>query len=288
MHPRNRHLGSYDFNLLVKVLPELASYVIKRFERDTIEFSDPMSVMTLNKALLKAYYNVNYWSIPEKFLCPPIPGRADYIHTIADLLGGKPDSDVRVMDIGTGANVIYPLLGHAEYKWKFVGTEVNKEAVANAHKIIKENKLENAVEIRHQTVNKIFEGMIKDSEKFHLTMCNPPFHASADEAIAGSERKWKNLKFEKNGTQRNFGGSSDELWCQGGEREFISQMIRESQDIGQKVRWFTTLVSKDSNLKPLEKKIEQLSASELRVLEMTQGQKKSRVLAWSFQSKLSG
>lgn len=287
MHPRNRHLGSYDFNLLVKVLPELATYVIQRFGRDTIEFADPLSVMTFNKALLKAYYNVGFWEIPEKFLCPPIPGRADYIHTISDLLGGKPDSDVRVLDIGTGANVIYPLIGHAEYKWKFVGTEFNKEAFLNAQKIIKQNKLESFVEIRQQTANKIFEGMIKPAEEFQLTMCNPPFHGSSEEAIAGSARKWKNLKLEKSGTQRNFGGSSDELWYPGGEKEFISLMIKESQGIGSRVKWFTTLVSKDSNLKPLEKKIEQLSASELRVLEMTQGQKKSRVLAWSFQSMLT-
>lgn len=282
MHPRNRHLGSYDFTLLVKVFPELASYVIQRFGRDTIEFADPMSVMTFNKALLKAYYNVDFWELPENFLCPPIPGRADYIHTIADLVGGRPDSEVRVLDIGTGANVIYPLIGHAEYEWKFVGTEINRDAVSNAQRIIKENKLDRFVEIRHQTAKKIFEGMIKPGERFHLTMCNPPFHGSSEEAALGSARKWKNLKLDRSGTQRNFGGSSDELWCPGGEKEFISRMIKESQGIRSQVNWFTTLVSKDSNLKPLEKMIEQLSASEFRVLEMTQGQKKSRVLAWSF------
>jgi 23S rRNA (adenine1618-N6)-methyltransferase len=287
MHPRNRHQGQYDFNVLTKVLPELSSYVVRPYGKDTIEFQNPEAVKTLNKALLKACYNVSFWDIPEKFLCPPIPGRADYIHTIADLIGGKADSSVRVLDIGTGANVIYPLIGHAEYQWKFVGTDVNKEAVANAQKIIKENKLEGSIEVRHQTANKIFEGMIGPGETFALTMCNPPFHASAAEAMAGTERKWKNLKLGKPGSHRNFGGSADELWCPGGEKEFVSSMIRESQNFGEKVRWFTTLISKEANLRPLEKKIEQLSASDLRVLDMTHGQKKSRVLAWSFQSKLS-
>lgn len=286
MHPRNRHQGQYDLQHLLRVLPELAPFIVKRFGKDTIEFQDPKAVKTLNKALLKAYYNVSSWDIPEKFLCPPIPGRADYIHTIADLVGGKPDSSVRVLDIGTGANVIYPLIGHAEYQWKFVGTDVNKEAAANAQKIIQDNKLDEVIEIRVQTANKIFDGIIKAGETFQLSMCNPPFHASAEEAMAGTERKWKNLKQGKPGSHRNFGGSASELWCPGGEKEFVINMIKESQAIGDRVKWFTTLVSKEANLLPLEKKIRQLSASDLRILEMTHGQKKSRVLAWSFQSKL--
>ncbi len=286
MHPRNRHLGQYDLNHLKKVLPELGAFIVKPYGKETIDFSDPKAVRTLNKALLKAYYNVGFWDIPEKFLCPPIPGRADYIHTISDLVGGKADPSVRVLDIGTGANVIYPLIGHAEYRWKFVGTDVNKEAVASAERIIKENNLSSEIEVRLQSANKIFEGIIKTGETFHLSMCNPPFHSSADEALAGTERKWKNLKQGKPGSHRNFGGSADELWCPGGEKEFISSMIKESQQVGSKFRWFTTLVSKEANLRPLEKQIRQLSASDLRVLDMTHGQKKSRVLAWSFQSKL--
>lgn len=287
MHPRNRHQGQYDFKMLTEVLPELSSFVVRPFGKDTIEFQDPEAVRTLNKALLKAFYKVSFWDIPKKFLCPPIPGRADYIHTLSDLVGGKGDSSVRVLDIGTGANVIYPLIGHAEYVWKFVGTDVNKEALANAEKIIKENKLEGAIELRHQSAKKIFDGIIRPGETFALTMCNPPFHSSAEEALAGTERKWKNLKLGKPGSHRNFGGSADELWCPGGEKEFISLMIKESQSFKNQVRWFTTLVSKEANLSPFEKKIQQLSASDLRILEMTHGQKKSRVLAWSFQSTLA-
>jgi 23S rRNA (adenine1618-N6)-methyltransferase len=35
--------------------------------------------------LLISYYDIQKWDIPH-YLCPPIPGRADYIHYIADLL----------------------------------------------------------------------------------------------------------------------------------------------------------------------------------------------------------
>jgi 23S rRNA (adenine1618-N6)-methyltransferase len=55
---------------------------------------------------------------PANYLCPPIPAVADYLHYLADLLadgsGGVPRGiKVRALDVGVGANCIYPLLGHA-------------------------------------------------------------------------------------------------------------------------------------------------------------------------------
>ena len=40
----------------------------------------------LNRAILMHHYGVKSWDIPAGYLCPPIPGRADYIHSVADLL----------------------------------------------------------------------------------------------------------------------------------------------------------------------------------------------------------
>ncbi len=282
MHPRNRHQGQYDFNLLVKVLPELGKFVIQRFGRDTLDFADTASVRALNKALLKASYQINFWDIPEEFLCPPIPGRADYIHALADLIGERKGSAIRVLDIGTGASLIYPLIGQAEYGWSFIGTDINSTALANARKIIDKNNLTSKIELRKSTSGNIFTTVFEKNEHFTLTMCNPPFHASPEEAISGTERKWRNLKIGKTGPHRNFGGTANELWHEGGEKAFVGQMIEESSQFQKQVEWFTTLVSKDENLKVFERILRKFSPRELKVIPMSQGSKNSRVLAWHF------
>ncbi len=288
MHPRNRHQDRYDFTALVKALPELRPYiVISKFGTETIDFTNQAGVKALNKAILKHSYGINYWDIPEQFLCPPIPGRADYIHVLADLIGKtKPDSSVRVLDIGTGANCIYPLLGYAEYQWSFVGSDIHEASVKNAKKIVSENNLEK-IEIRLQKEKTYFAGIVLPGESFTLSMCNPPFHESLADAHRGTERKWKNLAVKKKATDLNFGGKDNELWTPGGEKNFVTEMIKESALFKDHCLWFTTLVSKDTNL-PVYEKLLKTFPVDVRILPMEQGQKKSRVLAWSFQRKISG
>ena len=87
LHPRNQHRTRYDLEELFRKTPELKKFVfINEHELETIDFSNPEAVKTLNKALLKTYYGVIEWDLPTDYLCPPIPGRADAIHYIADLL----------------------------------------------------------------------------------------------------------------------------------------------------------------------------------------------------------
>ena len=87
LHPRNPHQGRYDFDKLIKALPELEKHAITNPSGEaTINFSDADAVLTLNKALLAHHYNIKYWDLPKGYLCPPIPGRADYIHQVANLL----------------------------------------------------------------------------------------------------------------------------------------------------------------------------------------------------------
>lgn len=51
----------------------------------------------LNKALLAAHYDIEYWDIPDTYLCPPIPGRADYVHRAAELLDGEVKANTRTI-----------------------------------------------------------------------------------------------------------------------------------------------------------------------------------------------
>jgi 23S rRNA (adenine1618-N6)-methyltransferase len=300
LHPRNRHRGRYDFAQLVGSYPALAGFLGPNPQGDrTIDYAQPAAVKALNAALLRHYYGIDRWDIPAGCLCPPIPGRADYLHHAADLLaedngGPIPRGPlVAVLDVGVGANCIYPILGHQEYGWSFVGSETEPEALRNARRIVAENSALNGfVDCRHQPcAGAIFRGILRPGERFELTLCNPPFHASAQEAAAGTQRKVRNLGIAKSSTAAraslNFGGKTNELWCPGGELAFIRRLIAESSALPATALWFTTLVSKAENLPALRRALTEARAVEVRVVPMAQGQKRSRLLAWSFLAPLA-
>ena len=254
----------------------------------SINFHSTDAVLFLNKALLKYFYNLD-WDIPRKYLCPPIPGRVDYIHYIADLLP-KNLTNIKGLDVGVGANCIYPLVGNSVYGWKFVGSDIDDTSIENANKIILNNKLEGKITIKKQiSKEKIFEGIILKDDKFAFTMCNPPFHKSKKEAKEGTKRKLLNLSKGKNKNTKtvlNFGGQHNELWCDGGEVEFITKMIKESVEYKNNVLWFTTLVSKKDNLSEIYKELEKVNPLEIKTIDMIQGNKITRFVAWRFKEKL--
>ncbi|PKH58236.1 23S rRNA (adenine(1618)-N(6))-methyltransferase RlmF [Shewanella sp. Choline-02u-19] len=308
MHPRNLHNAGYDFPALMNSYGELKPFVsTNAFGNLSIDFSAPKAVKALNAALLKHHYAVDAWDIPSGFLCPPIPGRADYIHHVADLLAitklskqRVPKGEkIRALDVGTGANVIYPLLGIQSYGWQFVGSDVDPISINNAQQIFANNPdLSNKFSSRLQCNSQhVFQGVIGKGDRFDVTICNPPFHASLAEANAGTTRKLTNLaanraaKFGQKSTVAvpqadsgvlNFGGQKAELWCEGGERQFLSNMITESQMFADQCLWFTTLVSKKENLKPAQSLLQKVKAREIKVIEMHQGNKITRILAWTF------
>jgi 23S rRNA (adenine1618-N6)-methyltransferase len=287
---------------LVQTFPLLKQHVISHDNRaKTINFADPAAVKALNAALLAHYYNISLWDIPAGYLCPPVPGRADYIHHLADLLAESNKGEIprgrgiRGLDIGVGANAIYPIIGSQSYGWSFVGTEIEPVSAASATFIAQANpKLKNLLKVRKQSNPiDIFDGVIGPQDKFAFTMCNPPFHASAEDARQGSERKVKNLsrhKSKRNASTAvnkvtsglNFGGHHNELYCEGGEYAFIARMIEQSQAYGAQVGWFTSLVSKKENLHGLYQKLNLCKAKEVKTVNMAQGQKVTRFVAWRF------
>ena len=294
LHPRNRHHARYDLRALTRDSPELGQFVLlNKFQEESIDFSNPDAVKALNRAILKNVYGVLDWDIPPDYLCPPIPGRADYIHNVADLLASFNGDEVprgpavRVLDIGVGANCVHPLIGQSEYGWSFVGTDVDPTALDSARRIVNGNPgLSDLIQIRSQAApQKIFDGILEPDETFDLTICNPPFHASLEEARQGSIRKWQNLGKEKKAGTRpvlNFGGKGIELYCEGGEVGFVRRMIKESAQIPLRCFWFSTILSKESNLPAIFSALERAHVADSHVLEMTHGQKKSRIIAWTF------
>ena len=291
LHPRNLHRNSYDFETLITSVPELKHYVFKNdYDTLTINFSIPKAVRLLNKALLLKYYNVKEWDIPEGNLCPPIPGRADYVHYLADLLAGDngnipTGNSVKGLDVGTGANLVYPLIANHSYDWEMLGTDINPNSLENAQKILESNPdLEENIQLKLQPDSDlIFKNIILSKDRFTFSMCNPPFHESEEDAMLGNRRKNNNLRKKKiQNPKLNFGGQHSELWCEGGEMAFIKKMINESVQFSSQVLWFTSLVSKKDNLHQLTTLLKNLNVPEFKTIDMAQGQKISRILAWSF------
>ncbi|MEN4904919.1 23S rRNA (adenine(1618)-N(6))-methyltransferase RlmF [Luteimonas sp. TWI1437] len=295
LHPRNRHQGRYDFSRLVAASPDLADHLLTTPRGETsIAFDDPAAVRALNRAILRSDYGIAHWDLPDGALCPPIPGRADYLHGLADLLAASGNgaiprgASVRALDVGVGASCIYPLLGHAEYGWRFVGSDVDATSLQVATAIVHANRLDKAIALRHQPArNRIFQTVVRADERFDLTLCNPPFHASAAEAAGAHQRKRRQLgKAPPAGRASpsvpNFGGYDHELWCPGGEAEFLRKMVRESAGIGRQVLWFTSLVARAEHLSGLRRQLRQAEAAEVCEVAMAQGSKQSRFVAWTF------
>lgn len=315
LHPRNPHRGRYDMASLTTASPALAPFITQTPAGSaSINFSDPLAVKALNRALLAHHYGVMHWDIPAGYLCPPIPGRADYLHYLADLLveanaGTLPEGgQVKALDIGVGANVIYPLLGNRSFGWQMVGSDISTQAIESARRVVVANPLlQGQIELRLQANRqRFFSGIWAQDERFDLVMCNPPFHASEADMAHESRRKWRGLEKSRQqrgakGGQRgrhtsdnkmpqqaapalNFSGQAAELWYPGGEAVFVVRMVEESRDVARQCLWFSSLVAHSTSLPVIKRALAKSGASDVRVVEMSQGQKISRFVAWSFHS----
>jgi 23S rRNA (adenine1618-N6)-methyltransferase len=318
LHPRNIHNTGYDFAKLLAAHADLKPFLIEKKVPDiatssaakqsntgtipahstTVNFADPNAVITLNTALLKTYYRIKHWQVPPGYLCPPIPGRVDYIHYLADLLNAASQrqdidhSKVTALDIGTGASCIYPILGQRCYQWQFIASDIDPVAAACAQQLIIANQgLAKKINVRLQSdATQFFSSIIDKQQKIDITLCNPPFHASLAQALAGNKRKRDNLANNRPSNSAvsatsdalNFGGQKAELYCDGGELAFIKSMINESTLFKQQVLYFTCLVSKSAHLKELKQQLSAVKAVDVQVVKMSQGQKISHFIAWSF------
>lgn len=282
MHRNNLHNQDYDFPKLCAEHPQLNEFVFtNKYNKLTINFAYPQAVKALNTALIKTHYNINYWLFSDENLCPPIPSRVDYIHHLNDLLIESKLENSTILDIGTGATCIYPLLGNSVYGWDFVATDIDKNTLNNAQKIINHNKLNKQITLRYQNnkVN-ILHNVIEKNDVFAASMCNPPFYSSEQDAIEANNRKLKGLGITS--TTRNFSGISNELWYEGGEKAFLHNYIYQSSKFKNNCHWFTSLVSKKDNIKNLKNSLEKLNATDIKIIPMQQGNKITRILAWTY------
>lgn len=290
LHPANPHRLGYEMEALVASYPALAPFLV-RTQRgvQSIDFADPVAVKTLNQALLAHHYRLPLWDVPAGYLCPAVPGRLDYLLYLADLLksshqGKTPKKhQLKLLDVGCGANLIYALLAARHCGWQVLASDIDAGALAHAATLLQQHQLSERIELRQQSSSQhIFDQLLKAGEYIDVTLCNPPFHRSAEEAAAGSLRKRTNLGLADDSAELNFAGLSHELWCEGGELQFIQRMMQQSVAVGHQVYWFSSLVSKKEHLAPLQATLATLGVTAQQVVEMAQGNKQSRFIAWTF------
>lgn len=290
LHALNKHKSGYDFETLCGAYPNLKAFVFEnQYKSSSIDFGNPEAVKALNTALLRTFYGIDYWEFPEKHLCPPIPGRVDYIHYLNDLLeASEQQNSITILDIGTGASCIYPLLGVKEYGWNFIASEVDREGIKVAQEIIDQNNLNPNIELRFQEHSRhILKEILNPDEQITACMCNPPFFKSELDANKATSRKLKGLRSENTEVVRNFSGTSNELWYKGGEEQFLKNYIYESSLHQNQCQWFTSLVSKKDHIRPLKVALKKLGVKATKVIKMHHGNKESRILAWTFLDDMS-
>lgn len=274
---------AYNFKELCNSNPLLKEFVfVNKYHKETIDFANPKAVKNLNRALLFSNHKLKYWDFPDSNLCPAVPGRLEYIYQLEALLKASSiTKDIKILDIGTGASCIYPILGNSVYNWHFVASDIDLNTLKSAQKIIDKNNLKTSIILRQQLdKTHILNGILKESDHFSASMCNPPFYHSKEDADRSHARKLKGLKIKSN--IRNFGGIQNELYYTGGEKAFIHNYLYQSSLFKTKCHWFTSLVSKKENLKSIYASLDKLEAVQVKTIPMKLGNKITRIVAWTF------
>ena len=290
VHLDNPYQHPYNFTKYIETYEPLKKHVVLNpSDQETIHFSDSNAVYALNKAILLADYSLEDYVLPKGYLIPPVPGRLDYLLYLKDFLSERfnlnSDKPLKGLDMGSGANAIYCILGAQHFGWSMVGAESDAKAVEIAKKNIQRSKaLNDRIEIRLQENKQfLFKHMIQPNDSFDFSVCNPPFHSSKEEALKGSIKKHRNLGSGLNSSSEllNFEGQANELWCNGGEALFIKRLIKESLVFKKQVKVFSSLISKTESITIIEKSLKKAGANHL-FIPMEIGNKMSRIVVWWF------
>ena len=229
-----------DLEELRKEYPELCPYIKENPTNELIfesDYKDEKLQIRFVQILLSKYYNIPQWHLLPGRLVPHPKLREQYLHWISHLplnihSGGDTENEynhpenIRILEIGTGSNCIFPLLCGKHFKWEIVSTDIDSEALEEAEILLKENNIEDIAQLRLQKdPTNIYINIINEGEFFHYAIANPPYYDS----MVGIEIATSRLKVM-------------EYMTKGGELEFVRGMIRESLGFRANVGWFSTIV----------------------------------------------
>lgn len=275
-----------DFRILGKRDGELGGLLKGESHLD---FADPPAVMQLTKTLLKLDFGMRV-ELPPDRLCPPVPNRHNYILWLKNLVDSsapsyaqayEPERQVMGLDIGTGASLIYPLLGCAQRPaWSFIATDVDARSLAYARRNVELNNLQSRVRVISRDITAPLVPLDElNVEVIDFVMVNPPFYTSEAELVDLAQRKSR----PPNGACT---GAPVEMVCEGGEIGFVRRIIYESLILRTRVQWYTSMLGKQSSLNVLIGILKENGIDNYAVTAFIQGNKTRRwALGWSFDHK---
>lgn len=294
MHPKNRYrYEKPNFQLLAEIYPSLSRYVVQkeRVANDDaliFDFKDWDACRELVKVQFKHDFGIT-WTVSKPYLIPPIANRLNYICFIHDLLllwspepRTRASYEWKILDVGCGANLVYPLLGAAYFGWSFVGCDIssdalrlavgNRDANTSIAPLIMLRKVEKqSCQGAHDTGGGrgiIGSCVLPEDGVFDACMCNPPFFSDVNEMGQNP--------------QTDYGGTLMEMIYPGGEEKFVTEMIQDSLGHKASVAWFSTMVGKKRTFKVAKKLLYSLGNNVIRTSELVQGVTHRWVISWSF------
>ena len=292
MHAKNlysRRRYAPDFLRLASQYPVLKPHLVVRPEagrgparktpRATYNFKSWEACRDLAAVLFEHDFGVRSWTVPKPHLVPPLANRLNYLCYVHDLLesdgrdmnGSTTGSGrIRILDVGCGANLVYPLLAASYFGWASVGCDVNEAALRHAARLRDANPdIAPLMVLRHAAGLHVLED---EEEAFDAIVCNPPFFdRDAGETAGGNPRT-------------EYGGTEAELWCAGGEEAFVVGMIRESTLYRGRHVWFSSMCGKKKTLKDAKAELARLDEAvegvTYRIHTLQQGSTTRWVIAW--------
>lgn len=338
-------MNGVDLNDLAEHEADLLGPHITRDEQGVahIDFHDGRAATALNEATLRRDFGIHVVQ-PQDRLCPPIPNRLNYLLWLQDVLrhtrepvveaAGATDEDgqptkrrklagrstsPQILDIGTGATAIYPLLGCAiDPHWVFTGTDIDAASLDNARKIVENPRNDGCdhggdsssmgsgrpglrlmgdwplnlasritLVLRSEEDTLIPLGsQCGDAADAHHAHDNaqPMYTATMCNPPFYSSAQEMQDSLDKKSLPPNgaCSGTSTEMICAGGEVAFVSRLIDESTSLRERVRWYTSMLGKMSSIAPLVDRLKQRDVQNYGVSAFVQGSTRRWVLIWSF------
>mmetsp|Transcript_2069 Transcript_2069/g.8157 ORF Transcript_2069/g.8157 Transcript_2069/m.8157 type:complete len:393 (-) Transcript_2069:1443-2621(-) len=269
-HRRNPYYEKVpDFGELASRHPELRKHM--QFSESGFAHLNLRSVdaqIQLAKTLLKEDFHLE-WDLPEGHLCPAIPSRIDYLLWAEDIYKASMPTEVSncVVDVGTGASCIYPLLGCRvlDQSYRFIAIDNDCQALTSASENVSRNSLQARILVREGSLL----APLGKEERVSFTVCNPPFYA--DPADPGMN------------PLRTSSGGLPQMVTSGGELEFLKSLAKESA-LFPNVAWFTSLVGLKRDVYPFETYLREMNADRVVRTSFQIARTRRWAVAWTFGS----
>ena len=261
-----------------------------------LDFSSASAVRSLSRALLMQCFGLTDWTLSDGALVPPIAARAAYLRRMGLIVGGgvPPPHPLSLLDVGTGANLIFPLLAASPvFGWSATGLDVTPAALSGAAANLALNpSLASRIRLvagsptgRPPILAPALggEGGTDAASHFDFSVCNPPFFES-DAARATTA---KDPGAAHGGGHA--GTAAETVWQGGGEAGFVCAFASESAAFPHAVTWFSSLLGRKASLTAVRGVLGGLRPQpEVRTFTLAEGGGRTTrwVVAWSWVARV--